>query len=342
MLETENPNCVTYCWVRLNVLTVIIGYQLLQCHVCLCYCIITLLLFHHRNVLDVRENSETNCRRLRALLTQDHSNCFSRREWKTTENRVVNSVNSTNTSFTLLLHFCFCTFLCLPLHHNLLHSKMRNFALKLSVLLLIFLCVCSSSSRSRVEAKCKKGCDLALASYYLWRGVNLTFISKMFDTSIETIQSFNPQITDRDKILAGTRISVPFTCNCIQKQFLGHNFSYLVKSGNTYRKIAELIYANLTTVDWLRNSNIYDEDHLPDVGSMINVIVNCSCGEKSVSKDYGLFVTYPLRPGENLSGVVDESEIPSDLLQKYNPTSDFSSGSGLIFFPGRGKIFMHF
>ncbi|KAJ4703970.1 putative Receptor protein kinase [Melia azedarach] len=214
---------------------------------------------------------------------------------------------------------------------------MRNFALKLSVLLLIFLCVCSSSSRSRVEAKCKKGCDLALASYYLWRGVNLTFISKMFDTSIETIQSFNPQITDRDKILAGTRISVPFTCNCIQKQFLGHNFSYLVKSGNTYRKIAELIYANLTTVDWLRNSNIYDEDHLPDVGSMINVIVNCSCGEKSVSKDYGLFVTYPLRPGENLSGVVDESEIPSDLLQKYNPTSDFSSGSGLIFFPGRDQ-----
>lgn len=213
---------------------------------------------------------------------------------------------------------------------------MRVFDLKL-VLILVFAFFCA---RRRVEAvaECSKGCDLALASYYLWKGTNLTFISKVFDTSIGHILSFNPQITNKEKILAGTRINVPVSCNCIRNKFLGHSFSYKVKSGNTYKKIAELYYANLTTVDWLKSSNVYDENHIPDVGSSVNVIVNCSCGNKSVSKDYGLFLTYPLRPGESLSSIANEFELSSELLQSYNPTSDFTSGSGLVFVPGKGNF----
>lgn len=208
---------------------------------------------------------------------------------------------------------------------------MRVFELKLALLLVLaFFC-----ARRRVEAgaECRKGCDLALASYYLWKGANLTFISKVFDTTIKDILSFNPQITNKDIILAGIRINVPFSCNCIQNKFLGHSFSYKVKSGNTYKRIAELIYANLTTLDWLKSSNAYDENHTPDVSSSVNVIVNCSCGSKSVSKDYGLFLTYPLRPGENLSSIANEFELSSELLQSYNPTLDFISGSGLAFVP---------
>lgn len=213
---------------------------------------------------------------------------------------------------------------------------MRVFELKLALLLVLaFFC-----ARRRVEAgaECSKGCDLALASYYLWKGANLTFISKVFDTTIKDILSFNPQITNKDIILAGTRINVPFSCNCIQNKFLGHSFSYKVKSGNTYKRIAELIYANLTTLDWLKSSNAYDENHTPDVSSSVNVIVNCSCGSKSVSKDYGLFLTYPLRPGENLSSIANEFELSSELLQSYNPTLDFISGSGLAFVPVKGNF----
>ncbi|MFS7967144.1 putative non-specific serine/threonine protein kinase [Helianthus anomalus] len=44
----------------------------------------------------------------------------------------------------------------------------------------------------------------------------------------------------------------------------------------------------------------YDRNPIPNDDATINVMVNCSCGNSSVSKDYGLFLTYPLRVGETL------------------------------------------
>ncbi|XP_031260086.1 chitin elicitor receptor kinase 1-like isoform X1 [Pistacia vera] len=199
------------------------------------------------------------------------------------------------------------------------------------LMLLIFLWA------SGVESKCSKGCDLALASYYIWDGTNLTFIADMFDTSIENILSFNLDVPDKDKVHFGSRINVPFNCNCIEKQFLGHSFPYHIRTGDSYGKIGGTYYANLTTVEWLSNSNNFNPNNIPDVDTTINVIVNCSCGDKKVSKEYGLFVTYPLSPGENLTSIANASGVSPELLQRYNPHSNFSSGSGLVFIPGKDQ-----
>ncbi|KAK1365108.1 Chitin elicitor receptor kinase 1 [Heracleum sosnowskyi] len=69
----------------------------------------------------------------------------------------------------------------------------------------------------------------------------------------------------------------------------------------------------------------------------LNVPVMCSWGSRRVSKDYGLFITYPLRPGENLSWVAKGVGLPEKLLMDYNPGVDFSSGSGLVFIPGKDQ-----
>jgi chitin elicitor receptor kinase 1 len=81
--------------------------------------------------------------------------------------------------------------------------------------------------------------------------------------------------------------------------------------------------------------NTYPPNRIP-VYVPINVTVNCSCGDRHVSKDYGLFMTYPLRPGENLSYVAAESGVPAALLELYNPGSNFSAGTGLVYLPARG------
>ena len=203
-----------------------------------------------------------------------------------------------------------------------------------SLLVLIIFCV-------RVESSCSDGCD-ALGSYYLWPDVNLTFISTVFSTSVSQIRSYNPQITNPDFIDRDTRINVPFSCGCVGGEFMGHQFDYQIRSGNYYQLIAERYYSNLTTVEMLRSFNSYDPDRLPDVNAILNVTVNCSCGNSRVSRDYGLFVTYPLRPGENLSSLASESQLPEELLRDYNPGSNFSSGSGLVFIPGRGESIILF
>ncbi|KAE9456202.1 hypothetical protein C3L33_11897, partial [Rhododendron williamsianum] len=173
-----------------------------------------------------------------------------------------------------------------------------------------------------VQSKCPKTCDLALGSYSVWLGTNLTFISTVSADSITDILGYNPYVnlTNGDLIEVGTKINLPFTCDCIDDEFLGHVFPYTVQSGDTYYEIAQTYYANLTTPAMLEQFNSYPASNVP-VNAVLNVTVNCSCGDASVSKAYGLFVTYPLRVGDSLGSIAATADLSTDLLQSYNPGS---------------------
>ncbi|XP_010046263.2 lysM domain receptor-like kinase 3 isoform X1 [Eucalyptus grandis] len=206
--------------------------------------------------------------------------------------------------------------------------KPRLWAIGLLATVLISAC-------SRVQSKCSGGCDLALASYYVWQGTNLTFTSQVLSAPITDIVSYNKDsISNQDSVLWGIRINVPFSCGCINDSFLGHEFSYTVIQGDTYDKVATQYYSNLTTVAWLQAFNTYPATNIP-LNSVLKVVVNCSCGNSTVSKDYGLFITYPLRPEDTLESVAAGVNLPTTLLQSYNPGVNFSQGSGLVYIPGK-------
>lgn len=189
---------------------------------------------------------------------------------------------------------------------------------------------------SLVQSKCSRGCDLALGSYYIQSGSNLTAISKYLNTNINNILKYNPTtIPNQDILPSNVRINVPFTCECIQNQFLAHVFSYEVQSQDTYDVIAEKWYANLTNAEWIHSFNTFDPNRIPDE-AILNVTVNCSCGDSSVSKDYGLFLTYPIRSGESLDSVSASANLSAELIRRYNPDADFSDESALVYLPWKG------
>nr|CAD1820450.1 unnamed protein product [Ananas comosus var. bracteatus] len=168
----------------------------------------------------------------------------------------------------------------------------------------------------RSESSCRKGCDLAIGSYYLTPG----------------------SISTSPTVPAGSRVNVSFPCDCLGGgAFLGHVFTYQVGKGDTYSSIAATVYANLTTATALAAANSYPVNNVP-LGAEINVTVNCSCGDADVSSNYGLFVTYPLRPGDSLASVAAEYGLSSqqDLLERYNPGVNFSAGTGIVFVPTEG------
>uniref|UniRef100_A0A6M2EYS8 non-specific serine/threonine protein kinase n=1 Tax=Populus davidiana TaxID=266767 RepID=A0A6M2EYS8_9ROSI len=206
---------------------------------------------------------------------------------------------------------------------------------KLGFGFLLLLLLCYS-----IDSKCSKGCDLALASYYVWQGSNLSFIAEVMQSSIlkltdfDTILSYNPQVPSKDSLPSFIRISIPFPCDCINGEFLGHFFTYTVRSQDTYDKVADPYYANLTTTQSLKNFNSYPEVNIPDNG-VLNVSVNCSCGDSSVSKDYGLFMTYPLRPEDTLASIANQTNLTQSLLQRYNVGFDFNQGSGVVYIPAK-------
>ncbi|CAH1439958.1 unnamed protein product [Lactuca virosa] len=188
----------------------------------------------------------------------------------------------------------------------------------------------------KIESKCSNGCDLALASYYVAQGSNLTYISKIFSQTILEILRYNPQIPGGDSIETGARINVPFSCLCLNDEFLGHTFKYETQVGDTYGKIASEVFANLTDEYWVQRVNWFEAEQIPDFVD-INVTVNCTCGNKHVSMDYGLFATYPLRPDEDLQSISIESSVPTTLLERFNPRSNFSAGLGLVFVPAKDQ-----
>ncbi|KAK1295310.1 Chitin elicitor receptor kinase 1 [Acorus calamus] len=192
------------------------------------------------------------------------------------------------------------------------------------------------SSMATASADCRKGCDLALASFYVTTGLNLTYVANLFGQSYPYVQSFN-NLSNADSIIAGDRLRVPFRCDCLGGKFLGGNLSYTTVNGDTYETIASEVYQNLTTGVWMQSTNSYPATRIPS-GASVNVIVNCSCGDASVSKEYGLFLTYPLRSGETLGSVANNSGFTSnlDLLPKYNSGKNLSDASGLVFIPAKG------
>ena len=207
---------------------------------------------------------------------------------------------------------------------------------------LVLLLVLFSVFSSIAESACSKGCDLALASYYVWNGSNLTFISQMLQSDLNiipnTIVSYNKlTVPNQDSVKDDTRVNVPFPCDCIDGEFLGHVFDYSVHSGDTYSTVAQKSYANLTTYQLLQKYNSYDPNNIPDTNAKLNVTVTCSCGDSSVSKDYGLFITYPLRPEDTVESIASTTNLSVALLQSYNPGVNFSNGSGVVYIPGRGR-----
>ncbi|XP_045830434.1 lysM domain receptor-like kinase 3 isoform X1 [Trifolium pratense] len=209
-----------------------------------------------------------------------------------------------------------------------------------NVLLLVFLFV--ECVFFKVESKCVKGCDIALASYYVLPLVELPSVknfmqSKIVTNSSDILNKYNKVlVTNHGNIFSFFRINIPFPCECIGGEFLGHVFEYTAKEGDTYDLIANTYYVSLTTVELLKKFNSYDPNHIP-AKAKVNVTVNCSCGNSQVSKDYGLFITYPLRTGDTLKKIANESKLDEGLLQNYNPGVDFSKESGIVFIPGRDQ-----
>lgn len=215
----------------------------------------------------------------------------------------------------------------------------------LPLLLLLF---STSSLFFTVESKCSGSCNLALASYFLENGTTLSNINQNLNSpaapfdqvNFEPILRYNPSITNKDLIQMGSRVLVPFPCECQPGDFLAHVFRYSIQQEDTYGVVATKHYANLTTEESLQRTNSFPATNIPP-SATLNVSVNCFCGNESVSKDYGLFVTYPLRPEDSLDAIASSSGVPAEFIQRYNPGVDFRSGRGIVFVPGKGKDLSH-
>lgn len=194
---------------------------------------------------------------------------------------------------------------------------------------------------------CSAGCDLALASFYVTPNQNVTNMADLFGIGAANYRSlapYNPNIPNLDFINVGGRVNVYFTCGCRSlpgspgATYLAGAFPFQMSRGQIYTSVAAN-YSNLTTAEWLQATNSYPANNIPDT-AVINATVNCSCGDASISPDYGLFLTYPLRAEDTLASVAATYGLSSqlDVVRRYNPGMESATGSGIVYIPVKGEV----
>lgn len=189
------------------------------------------------------------------------------------------------------------------------------------------------------------GCQ-ALGSYLIERNQNLTYIASLFGVAdYRTLADYNPRYPNLDFIPAGESVNVSFPCGChtfpsSSATYLSGFFPHPVVPGDSYGGIARN-YNNLTSDAWLARTNFYPENNIPGTNAVVNVTVNCTCGDRSISPDYGFFLSVPLS-GQTLDAVAVNYSFSSPeqmgLLRKYNPGMDTAT-SGVVFIPVKGERF---
>ena len=72
---------------------------------------------------------------------------------------------------------------------------------------------------------------------------------------------------------------------------------------------------------------------------VLSIPVNCSCGDPSVSLDYGLFTTYVVQSGDQLASLATNFSVSSDYISKYNSNVQVLQPNQIIYIPTRSMTF---
>jgi chitin elicitor receptor kinase 1 len=149
-------------------------------------------------------------------------------------------------------------------------------------------------------------------------------------------QTYNPNIQNVNNIIAGNPIYIPFTCSCTNDQLL-NQFFYSVQNGDILTSIARGIYEGFTQYDWIAAASGVSNPNYIQVGQSLQIPVNCTCGNPSVSTKYGFFATYVEQNGDTESSIASTFNITESLLQEYNPGVNLLSlpTSSILFVPAK-------
>ncbi len=109
-----------------------------------------------------------------------------------------------------------------------------------------------------------------------------------------------------------------------------------VQNGDNLTSIASGIYEGFTQYDWIAAASGVSNPNYIQVGQSLQIPVNCTCGDRSVSTKYGFFATYVVQNGDTETSVASRFNINESLLQQYNPSVLLSVPTSILFVPAKG------
>ncbi|CAM6082111.1 unnamed protein product [Calypogeia fissa] len=206
----------------------------------------------------------------------------------------------------------------------------------LSSIVIVVYCFCSWIQLLECTCMPRKGCSTALSVYTVQTGDDLNTLVTRFQTTLPSVLTYNA-ILDQNTILTGDFLYFPIPCECVD-DLLGYSYTYSVQYDDTVNRIADTVFEGLSTPAWINQANRLTPTTLIDQGEQLQVPVNCSCGNPSISASFGLFATYPAISTDNVSSLSTKFSTPPDVIEEFNPSANWSgtlSNGDIVFIPVR-------
>jgi chitin elicitor receptor kinase 1 len=152
--------------------------------------------------------------------------------------------------------------------------------------------------------------------------------------SIESDQTFGTRFPCSSfGLLGGCLFFISKTCTSLSSDIGLLNLQ--VQTNDNLTSIASVIYEGFTQLNWIAAASGVSNPSYIQVGQILHIPVNCTCGNPLVSTKYGFFATYVVKNVDTGSSIASKFNITESLLQQYNPGVNFLSSS-ILFVPAKG------
>jgi len=147
-------------------------------------------------------------------------------------------------------------------------------------------------------------CPYGTKKYMIMPGDTLYSLAVKYNTTVDEILYYNPQITNPNMIYAGEYLCIPYPMTC-------DGFMYTIKPGDTLYTIA---MSFSITVDELLAANPHIDPNYYQAGEMICIPQGYPCkGDNTL---------YVVQPNDTLTNILTECNVSLNALLSANPTFD--------------------
>lgn len=174
------------------------------------------------------------------------------------------------------------------------------------------------------------GQNKTCTAYAIYRTQNETetfaSVGALFNLTAADIATDSGKNLTTTALGSQTPLYIRLACGCSSSGNYLRSVGHKVVSGDTYARISQVTYENLTTFQAMENANPTVPATQIQIGSTLNVPLRCACPTASQATNGGtnVLLTYVIRPQESLATIASHFSVTTDVIEAANNVTNSS------------------
>ena len=150
-------------------------------------------------------------------------------------------------------------------------------------------------------------------------------VGTLFNLTAETVAADSGKTLTTTALASQTPLYIRLACGCSNGTYF-RSVGHKVVAGDTYARISQVTYENLTTYQAMEAANPTIPATGIQIGATLNVPLRCACPTASQETNSGttLLLTYVIRPQESLADIASHFNVTTGVIEAANSVANSS------------------